>query len=612
MWLVNTFLGAMLLLSSTSGQHNIVFNQIGHLATDTTSYLLVGQLDLSDTINQAPLLTSVGRHVLEAFHELPDDRVTERALIQNQGKLLHNHLQETAAQLDDLKSLTHISHSRETRSIMLVAGLTAIGTSLSSLWFNHHLSQRLDKLQDQQSDLLHYVDVATKQIHENRNRIDALNSSIYQLIEHQFLFEASVTQSLYETIQIQRIIMTLDSCYRALRDYEDAVRNTIEIVSDSLQGKISLHLMHPSAVEAELHKIEKLLPEDLKLAFSPNDFGAFFSLPCLTSIRGNTLRIAIAIPVYNAKTTLRLYRHVQTPVLSENGLDILLEAEHNVLAINEEQTLHSQFHDSELATCTQVHDIFLCPAHRVLEKANQLACLPLLFQGRTDDAIHHCEHRLRVSLKMEIIQMTTNSFLITATDNSSLQQSCEEPGLAKVIGVQPGFTKIEVPAGCSLSSERHFVTPARNSTIGIDSWTISVPILDMDSALLALGQKYPDLDFNSDELKETISTLTKFSSSTTPDQVRRMQSTSNTAFIATLCSAIISCICATTLAVCVGYLYCRFRCNQRRQHDDRHNICRKCSGRTGSSKGGLCNGSASDDAKNMTKPTDEEEPMETN
>jgi len=603
---VNIILGAIL-LSLTSGQHNIVFNQIGHLATDTTSYLLVGHLDLSDTINQAPLLTSVSKHVLEAFHQLPADRVTERALIQGQGRLLHNHLQEVATQLKDLKSLTHTSLSRETRSIMLVAGLAAVGTSLSSLWFNHHLAQRLDKLQDQQSDLLHFIDVATKQIHDNRNRIDTLNSTVYQLVEHQILFEASVTQSLHETIQIQRIIMTLDSCYRALRDYEDAVRNTIAIVSDSLQGKISLHLMHPSAVEAELHKIEKLLPGDLKLTFRPNDFGAFFSLPCLTSIRGNTLRIAIAIPVYNAKTTLRLYRHVQTPVLSENGLDILLEAEHNILAINEEQTLHSQFHDSELATCTQVHDIFLCPAHRVLKKANQLACLSLLFQGQTEKAINHCEHRLRASLQMEIIQVTTNAFLITATNNSSLQQSCEEPSRSKVISIQSGFSKIEIPAGCSLSSESHFVTPARNSTIGMDSWTIRVPILNTDSAIEALGQKYPDLDFKSNDLKEIVSTLTKFSSSTTPSEVRRVQSASNFTLVATFTSAIISCVCAATLAVCVGYLYCRFRCRQH-QEQDHHNICRICSGRTGSSRGGLCNGSASDEKKKSMRK--EEEPME--
>jgi len=607
---INILLGAML-LSLASSQHNIVFNQIGHLATDTTSYLLIGQLDLSSTINQTPLLTSVGEHIKEAFHQLPDNRVTEKTLIQNQVRQLHDHLKEVGSQLADLKSLTHLNSTRERRSIMLVAGLAAIGTSLSSLWYNHHLTQRLDKLQDQQSDLLHYVDVATKQVQENRVRIDTLNSTLYQLVAHQLQYEAGVTQSLQETIQIQRIIMTLDSCYKALQDYERAIRNTIEIVSDSLQGKISLQLMHPSAVEAELHKIEKLLPEDLRLAFSPKDFGAFFSLPCLTSIRGTTLRIAIAIPVYNSKTTLRLYRHVQTPVISKDGLDILLQAENNVLAINEEQTLHSQFHDSELASCTQVHDIFLCPAHRVLKKANQLACLPLLFQGKTEEAINHCEHRLRVSLRMEIVQVTTNTFLITATDNSNLQQSCEEPGKSRMIRIPPGYTKVQVPSGCSLSSEHYFVTPARNSTIGVDNWTISVPVLNMEAALSAFGQRYPDLNFGSEELKQVISSLTKFSSTTTPNEIRRERPhlASDATSVTILSSAIISCLCATTLAVCVGYLYCRFRCNQRQQQV-RHNICRKCSGRTDSSRGGLCNGNATEMTPKMPRSTDEEEPME--
>ena len=131
----------ILLVKPTVQDQGIVFHPIGHLATDTTSYLLVGQMDLRDTFEQTPLLDLIKNSVSDTYNRLSPHQRVEKALIRNQVRLLANHLNDVKTRIEDLRVLTHLKAVREKRSILLLAGLAALGAGLSSLWYSHQISQ---------------------------------------------------------------------------------------------------------------------------------------------------------------------------------------------------------------------------------------------------------------------------------------------------------------------------------------------------------------------------------------------------------------------------------------------------------------------------------------
>ena len=85
-------LSLFLLGNPTTSQQGTVFNHVGYLATDTTSYVLVGRMNLDDTFHQAALLDLIKASVKEAYDRIPHEQRIEKALIKSQVRLLYNHL----------------------------------------------------------------------------------------------------------------------------------------------------------------------------------------------------------------------------------------------------------------------------------------------------------------------------------------------------------------------------------------------------------------------------------------------------------------------------------------------------------------------------------------
>ncbi len=103
--------------------------------------------------------------------------------------------------------------------------------------------------------------------------------------------------------------------------------------------------------------------------------------------------MVLSLPLVNIKTTMRLLRHIPLPIRTTNGLHLLLQGVHPFIATNAQRTLFREISSEELAECTPVRRVFLCPHLRVLKKRDRApSCLLALLEGKIEAAQKTCAY----------------------------------------------------------------------------------------------------------------------------------------------------------------------------------------------------------------------------
>ncbi|TRY78627.1 hypothetical protein TCAL_14438 [Tigriopus californicus] len=397
--------------------------------------------------------------------------------LQTQLCLIHDQIQTTDHKLHDLISLMEISGQpqppqfRGRRSALLMAGLVAIGSTLSNLVYSCYLSTPIDGIQQQEDYLTHGLDILTRKTADNTRQLEILDKAVDILLKQHL----GVRQQLDEEIHMHQVMMHVDATYRSLATYTQTLAEILTTITAALQGKVDTYLISPAQVRQELQQIKQRIPDNMKIAIEANHITDFYALPCHAKITSTTFHVAVPIPIFNVKETLDLYKHIPTPLVVDQGLEIFLSSHTRMLATNTENTLYLNLDASNIQACLNVGTLYLCPALQVQLKDNQPSCLHLLFRGLTEQAMHHCQHRVRLTRSLELTLTESHSVLVTASEPRQIQQECQNHSLSKILTVKPGQASINIPDGCSLASQEFNISPTRISTVHPLRTLVQVP-----------------------------------------------------------------------------------------------------------------------------------------
>ncbi|XP_059098365.1 uncharacterized protein LOC131892581 [Tigriopus californicus] len=295
-----------------------IFQQSGNIATDVTSYVLLGQIDLEPIMAQQRNLTQLDSLLQEVWVTTSkDDSTPEQRYLLTQLRLIHDQIQTTDHKLQDLISLMEISgppqppQFRGKRSALLMAGLVAIGSTLSNLVYSRYLSTRIDGIQRQEDYLIHGLDILTRKTADNIRQLQTLDKAVDVLLKQHLGHRERIDKE----IHMHQVMMHVDATYRSLATYTQTLAEILTTITSALQGKVDTYLISPAQVRQELQQIKQRIPDDMKIAIEANHITDFYALPCHAKITNTTFQVAVPIPIFNVKETLDLYKHIPTPLV---------------------------------------------------------------------------------------------------------------------------------------------------------------------------------------------------------------------------------------------------------------------------------------------------------
>ncbi len=559
----------LLTLHSASPSH---FQLVGQMSPNVADYLLLGEIDLQPVTRELEKLRGARIFITEISQKLPATHRKEQKLLLQQLLLVDQELRAQKERASWLQSLVTVrpepvtppTRRRQKRFIgAAIAGLALVGASLGNFAYTHYLHTRLDAVEARQDKMLHYIDLTAQMTMENKERIQALNTTLKLLFIHEKEFEARTAKELAETRFTQRLLILMGTCEGALAHVVKSLDRLTLVWNMAVHGHITPELITPFQARRELQTVKENLHPGQAMAVDAEDLTTFYRLPCHLMARGGRYVVAVPIPVYDGRQVFDVYQHLRTPVAVGPHLEMLVDTEGLYLVVNRERTLHQEMTAAELQGCLLVKTIYLCPNQRRFWKGTQPGCLFSLLKGDLDLARRKCSHNFRLTGDLGITQMTADKFLITATKESELIQGCEDRKRSANIQVPPGSRTLTLPEGCSLSSREAFVVSANNQTLGAEVIPVQagkeVP-LDLEEVIKDF---YPHLDFNVEEIRTIAGHLARQSATVRVSDIlaARAQVPSGSHIIG-LASASITTVALLIIMAFVTWTCCRWRAHR--------------------------------------------------
>ncbi|XP_059085239.1 uncharacterized protein LOC131882188 [Tigriopus californicus] len=488
-----------------------IFQTIGEVATDTTTNLIIGRLDITPIQEQLSHIQNIMQYVAKAKRNLNG---TDNRIIQKQIGAININLEHCLIRLQEIQQLDRVTPRQKRAAMVMAAALLTIGGALGMAFTNHHLSNSIDELEARQDQTIHYVDAAARQIQNSAWQVQRLNETVHDLVLHEMKYESRITkqqQYLRNYLQVEALISL--SQY-AVTQATQNIHAILDTWTEALHGQITIELFHPDLVRTTLRKMSNQANGPLRLAFDPTDLEAFYKLPCHTDIKHGKLRIVVPVPVYNIKETFSLYRHLAMPLFTTQGQEMVVRNPKDYLILNEEGTLHQELDQADLSTCLKVRQLYLCPQIRVLIKTATTSCLFALFQGHAANIRQKCPLAIPPPSKgMEFHQVGPETFLVLTRQIEKARITCHN-GTTVEREYLPGTTTLTLPNGCRFSTADLYVSATRTGWIGQEVIITRPPTIPPMDLLALINHHQPHDPIQDNELKRM---LTQWNVTTTQE-----------------------------------------------------------------------------------------------
>ena len=154
----------------------------------------------------------------------------------------------------------------------------------------------------------------------------------------------------------------------------------LKALTSAFQGVIDPVLFTPSEVRTALEKLHNHKPRNLVMMSesTEDDLNYFYRMQS-TLVRGtqkDQYRIGVLLPLLNRDETFEFYQFRAGPIpVPDRELEILIDHHPEFLLVDRSRSYHLELTPADLLSCQQVHNRYLCPQLRVLEKQDVSKCL---------------------------------------------------------------------------------------------------------------------------------------------------------------------------------------------------------------------------------------------
>ena len=496
---LSLFLAFSVLLAESTDTYQVVFEEVGQVAT-SVSYLhlaidlhlgdLRRALDDYDVIIDTTFDSVTPRHYPREFttfekywNPLMTNFSSDFMTMRNQFRTRHKQL---VARLDHLTDILphaansapeeyHVDdvrfrrHSRTKRALPLVILKGVVGT-LMGLYNRHQtnkLRETLDKTVKDQRRLM--VTVAS-----HDKQLDQLKSS------YSYLPSIVKETSLMEPMKVLIRLLEIEAMI------EKEVDRVTHAVQQAQHRRLSISVLSGDKLLKAFERI-RLRTKELRLELLVEQPSDLFQIEVSYFFDGRDVSLLLHVPMAAPNSLLRLHRFLPFP-LSFTATHFLLPRPDNTLfAISSgEPRLSLELNESDLEGCYHINSLHLCEKLGVLSARIENSCLGALYNQNFKRASDLC--RLDVVPPAEqVLQLANNHYLVYALQTFTAHLKCRN-FTASEHHFKAGINRLEVSPSCSLSLQEH--------VIFADS------ALRMDNQIREISWNPAELGMGPDELAE--------------------------------------------------------------------------------------------------------------
>ena len=449
----------------------INFIHVGTLVPDVSTYLIIGQLNITDVISQVDKLVTLEKSARDMISKIPDSYTMEAVYLNKTLRLMELKLQDIEGKIDEVKFIFNktAEESRGKRSIAGAVALIGSGASfIANSFLVNSLQSQLSSFSTAIKELISFSILGAREIQENKERIAKLEKHLNRLSIHTYLKMNQFQDQLNTNRFISDSILHINLGFLQLSDLEDNIRNILTIVDGALNNKISTTMISPKQAREELNKIQISGYEPVI-----NTLEEFYSLTSYATIdEENLLNVYISIPLINNANKYQLYQYVDAP-LTMDGMQVRLAPTKDLLAIGSKDNLYTELREADLTSCLTVGRLKLCPHIRLFRKSGQTDnCLFNLFIGQFDKA--KCDGEIQKVSEVEINIINENKIAITAqNDNFNGILECPSNSstgiLRRTIPAPRGISLVQVDDGCSYQISSYYLFPNKKNILKFNS-----------------------------------------------------------------------------------------------------------------------------------------------
>ena len=171
----------------------------------------------------------------------------------------------------------------------------------------------------------------------------------------------------------------------------------------------------------------------------------------LSAPREGSADIYIHIPLIS-KTKLNMFRYLNVPFIGRDGRGIMLDENHDILAVNSIHSMAVTLSSAELQHCDHYEGVYLCPISTTSNKLTS-SCLGSLYEASAEGVASLCNFRPTMLSGELMAEIGTGEVLVRAPPSLSLsvELDCSDvPTKEDKHFVVKHERIVSVPKGCSL------------------------------------------------------------------------------------------------------------------------------------------------------------------
>ena len=361
-------------------------------------------------------------------------------------------------------------------AIALIGGLIGTGLSVGSIVLSEagdsELGKEIDELkqryrldQSRVSNTIHHIyrRIATleEQGNKNADAFDLVSKSIVKLERRSNKIERKVD-----------INSAVTSSENVAQICHDTMSDMADIIMDAMSGRLNVKAAPPRWLRSTYHAFQnRAKAEGMRtLLNSPHDI---LKGKVAFMMQNGTVDLVVSIPVFNPRSTFRLFKYVPFPFATDSGQFAYIHPVREYLAVTDEHAYFKAFSFSELyTTCRKQENVYFCSDNvphvprAGLQKADPATrCLGTMFLNDAAKVMTACDLS-SVNPFHSVVQLDNATFFIASPHSQTLSVSCSKGETFSRKIDQIAMVKIN-RRDCRLTTDVYVTQITPNASVGI-------------------------------------------------------------------------------------------------------------------------------------------------
>ncbi len=237
---------------------------------------------------------------------------------------------------------------------------------------------------------------------------------------------------------------------------QDRLRGVTHTIQAAIHQRFAVNYLNPAEMAELFRKLEERTDEagcELLVQFHSD----LFQIETSLLYNGRDRHLLIHVPMMPKNSLLRLLWLHPFPLLMFETHLMLPDVKDDVLAISSTNTRYSvQLSSTDLLSCHQVNQIFMCDSFGVMSRQFNNTCLGALYMQQFEAAQTLCPFKV-VPVEERVYQLWKGHFIAYLPTYTTINIQCGD-GKASEMHLKKGTQQLHIAPGCQGTFPHHLMT----------------------------------------------------------------------------------------------------------------------------------------------------------